>query len=59
MSQVAFGCSSLGFPCEWATRGSTPQEIVERVREHARCAHKMTDLSPDVIQRVESAIRPA
>ena len=59
MSHVAFECRSLGFPCEWALRGDSPSEVMERVRDHARCAHNLAELPADVVQKVESAIHPA
>ncbi len=59
MGEVAFECRSLGLPCEWALRAGSRAEIVERVREHALCAHKMSELAPDVLERVESAIHAA
>ncbi len=59
MSAVKFECRSLGFPCEWALRAGSKAEIVERVREHARCAHNMGELSTDLLVKVEHAIVPA
>ncbi len=59
MSKVAFACASLGFSCEWALRAGSSEELLDRVREHARCAHKLTDLSPELVQRVEAGIHPA
>jgi predicted small metal-binding protein len=58
MSQVAFECRSIGFPCEWALRSDSAKEIVDRVREHAKCAHKMPELSADLVSKVEAAIHP-
>jgi predicted small metal-binding protein len=59
MAQVAFACRSLGYTCEWALRAGSPQEILERVRDHARCAHNLQELTPDTVHRVEQAIHPA
>jgi predicted small metal-binding protein len=59
MPQVAFECRSIGFPCEWALHGDTAHEIVDRVREHAKCAHNLPDLSPDLVTKVEAAIHSA
>ncbi len=59
MSQLKFECSSLGFACEWALRADTRQEIVERVREHARCAHNLPELPGELLGKVESAIATA
>jgi predicted small metal-binding protein len=59
MTKVAFECQSLGLPCEWAMRGDSAQEIVDRVREHAKCAHNMPELPTDLLAKVEAAIHPA
>ena len=58
MPQVAFECRSLGFPCEWALLGDSPSEVMQRVRDHARCAHSLPDLPADLVTKVESAIHP-
>lgn len=59
MSSLKFECRSLGFPCEWALRAPSKAEIIERVRDHARCAHNMGEISPDLLAKVEAAIVPA
>ncbi|HLY77374.1 MAG TPA: DUF1059 domain-containing protein [Thermoplasmata archaeon] len=59
MSQVAFECRSIGFPCEWALRADSPREVLDRVREHAKCAHSMPELTPDLVSRVGAAVHPA
>lgn len=59
MPQMAFECRSIGFPCEWALRGDSAHEIVDRVREHAKCAHNLPELSADLVSKVEGAIHPA
>jgi predicted small metal-binding protein len=58
MTQVAFECRSVGFSCEWALRGDSAREIVDRVREHAKCAHNMPELPADLVSKVEGAIHP-
>ncbi len=59
MSAVKFECQSLGFPCEWALRANSAEEIVERVREHARCAHQLPELPEDLLGKVRATITPA
>ena len=58
MSPVALECRSLGYPCEWALRGGSPQELVDRARDHFRCAHSMPDLSAEMLGRIDGAIHP-
>ena len=59
MARVAFECRSIGFPCEWALRSDSTHEVIDRVREHAKCAHNMPELSADLLSKVEAAIHPA
>ena len=59
MAEVAFECRSLGYPCEWALRAGSTAEILARVQEHAQCAHKQSEISPELRQRVEAAIHAA
>ncbi len=58
MPKVAFACRSIGLPCEWALEGATAAEILPRVADHAKCAHKIAELDSALRQRVESAIHP-
>ena len=55
MGTVAFECRSLGYPCEWALLAGSHAEVVERFREHAQCAHKLSEISPELLQRIESS----
>lgn len=59
MSQVAFECRSLGFPCEWAMRSGAATEVLERVRDHAKCAHNLPELPADLVAKIEAAIHSA
>lgn len=56
MPQVGFACASLGMPCEWSLRSNSRTELMERIKEHAVCAHKMTEISPDLAHKIEAAI---
>ncbi len=59
MSDLKFECRSLGNACEWALRASSREEVLERVRDHARCAHNLPDLPPELVGKVEAAIQLA
>ncbi len=55
---VSFSCSSLGTVCEWALTAASAAEIERRFRDHARCAHGIAEVSPDLSSKVRAAIRP-
>ena len=53
-----FRCSDAGHSdCDWETAGDTQDEIMQKVVEHARDAHGMTDWSDALRDRVRDSIR--
>ncbi len=52
-----FACRDAGFPCEWQLRATSTSEIETRFREHARCAHGLRELPPEIVALVESVSR--
>ena len=59
MSQVAFECRSVGFPCEWTLQAPSSEEVVRRMTDHVRCAHGMPELPAPFRSKVEAAVHPA
>lgn len=53
-----FRCSDAGHDdCNWETSGSTEEEVMQKVVEHARDDHGMTDWSDALHERVRGAIQ--
>ena len=50
-------CRDIGFDCEGVVRAETEQAVLELVAEHARTAHGLNTVSPDVVEKVKSVIR--
>jgi predicted small metal-binding protein len=55
---VSFSCSSLGNVCEWALFASNVDEVQRRFRDHARCAHGISPVPADLVERVAGATHP-
>lgn len=55
----SFACRDAGFPCEWQLRAASTTEIEARFREHARCAHGLRELPPEIVALVASVSRSA
>ena len=52
-----FRCSDAGNSnCSWETAGDTQDEVMQKVVEHARDAHGMTDWSDALRDRVRDSI---
>jgi predicted small metal-binding protein len=44
--------------CSWAATGSTQDELVGKVKQHAKTTHGMNEVSAEIGQKLERAIRP-
>lgn len=50
-------CRDVGYDCDGVVRAETEEEALQQVAEHARSAHGLVTVSPDVVQRVRSVMR--
>ena len=50
-------CRDVGLDCTGELRGETEEEIMRQAAEHARSAHNIGDMPPDLVQKVRAAIR--
>ena len=51
-----FRCGELVPGCEWRIEGQSENEILEDVVVHAREAHGMDEVPPEVVDTVRAAI---
>ncbi|MGH9546297.1 MAG: DUF1059 domain-containing protein [Terriglobales bacterium] len=56
MSKVV-SCRDVGVDCDFVARGETEQDILQQAAEHARTAHNMTEIPPELADKVRGAIR--
>lgn len=50
-------CRDVGMDCDFEARGQTEQEVLRKCAEHARSAHGMEQISPEVAAKVKAAMR--
>lgn len=50
-------CRDVGVDCDFVARGETEQEILQQCAEHARTAHGMNEIPPELAAKVRSFIR--
>ena len=53
----ALHCGDLMNGCDFVARGATEDEVMKKAAEHAKTAHAMHHLSPEMALRVREAIR--
>jgi predicted small metal-binding protein len=49
-------CGSIVPGCDWHGRAETEAELLRKVAEHARTAHGIEDISPNLLASVRSKI---
>ena len=51
-----FKCGDVVLGCEWVTRNDDEQELFGDISEHAREAHGMDEVPPEVVHQIRSVI---
>jgi len=55
MSKV-LRCQDVGMECDFEVHADTEQEILAKAAEHAKTQHNLSDIPPEVLQKVRAAI---
>jgi predicted small metal-binding protein len=50
-------CNDLMPGCPYEAKGNSEDEVMMQAAEHARTAHNITDIPPELASQVRSAIR--
>ncbi|MDA2923226.1 DUF1059 domain-containing protein [Acidobacteria bacterium AH-259-L09] len=50
-------CRDVGVDCDFEARGTTVEEVLQKCRDHARVEHKMEEFPPELLEKVQAAIR--
>lgn len=51
-----FRCGDVVLGCEWVTRNDDEKELFEEIEVHARDAHGMDEVPPEVVHAIQSVI---
>lgn len=54
---ASFRCSDIGMDCAFEATARTEDELMKKIAEHARKAHNMKTIPPDVMRKVKKAIK--
>ncbi|HEX2218230.1 MAG TPA: DUF1059 domain-containing protein [Gemmatimonadales bacterium] len=50
-------CRDIGLNCDFEARADTEEELLRQAAAHARDTHQITEISPELANRVRTAIR--
>jgi predicted small metal-binding protein len=56
MSKV-LRCADVVGNCDFVAKGDSEEEILQQAAEHARSAHNISEITPEVAEKVTAAIR--
>lgn len=54
---LSFKCRDIGMKCDFGATAKTQDELMKKIAEHARKAHNMKTIPPDVMEKVKKAIK--
>jgi predicted small metal-binding protein len=50
-------CRDVGFDCPGVIRASSEDEALRQAAEHAKSAHGVNNLTPEIVAKVKSVMR--
>jgi predicted small metal-binding protein len=53
----AYRCSDVGLSCPYVTDASSVEELMKKIREHAKKAHGLKKIAPEMEGKINKAIR--
>jgi predicted small metal-binding protein len=51
-----FRCGDVVLGCPWVTRSEDEKELLEEIQSHARDAHGMDEVPPEVVEKIHDVI---
>ena len=51
-----FRCGDVVLGCEWVTRSDDDEELLAEIGSHAREAHGMDEVPPEVVDKIHAVI---
>jgi len=50
-------CRDIGFDCDGVIRAKTEEEALKMVAEHAKTAHGLEEVTPEIAEQVKAVMR--
>ncbi len=52
-----FACKDLGMECPFRASAPTEAELMKKIADHAKAAHKIESIPADMMAKIKKAIR--
>jgi predicted small metal-binding protein len=50
-------CKDVGFDCDGVIRADTEKEALQQAAKHASEVHGVTDISPEIVEKIKSVMQ--
>lgn len=57
MATKQFHCKDVGYECDWHLEGSSEDEMLPIIEDHAAKVHNLTHFKDEAVENVKAAIR--
>ena len=57
MATKQFHCKDVGYACDWHLEGSSEDEMLPIIEDHAAKVHNLTYFKDEAVENVKAAIR--
>ncbi len=57
MAKFKFACADIGMECSFKADAKSKEELMPKIVDHAKTAHKMEEMAPDMQKKVDGAIK--
>jgi predicted small metal-binding protein len=55
----SFKCADIGMQCGFETRADNREQLMKDIATHAKGAHNITTIAPDLLTKINAAIKKA
>jgi len=55
MTKVVY-CRDVGMDCDGVVRAETEEEVLQKVAEHAKNVHNLTEISKELVEKVRKVV---
>jgi predicted small metal-binding protein len=53
----SISCRDVGVDCDFQATGETMEDVMQQCANHAKSAHGLDEIPPELAEKVQSAIR--
>ncbi|HXS59520.1 MAG TPA: DUF1059 domain-containing protein [Candidatus Sulfopaludibacter sp.] len=52
-----FTCSDAGVNCNWSATSENDEDLLNKIKEHAKDVHNFEEIPPELLEKVKTAIK--